>query len=208
MAQPESLVCTWLPPFCPFLIFTHSNPLDVWNYVSFQCPADPHEDRERGHSRIGPRSPPLFWFTPSPTFSFSPLLSLSLSLASLAPAVHQPPAVLPAVSALRTNSLTTMQVRGREKEHTALTIDQWRPLKQSLPFSPSLLSPCQGWKRQTFGTVDEAGSTSGKTGARSHLSATSNNKHTFTHWFSGLSPHHPSVCSFGEALHCPIWAQS
>lgn len=97
-----------------------------------------HKDRERGHSRIRPCSPPLFWFTPSPTFSFPPR---SLSLTSSAPAVHQPPAVLPAVSALRTNSLTTMQVRGREKEHTALTIDQWRPLKQSLPFSPSLLSP-------------------------------------------------------------------
>lgn len=79
-------------------------------------------------------------------FLFSPLLSLSLT--SLVPAVHQPPAVLPAVAALWTNSLTTMQVRGREKEHTALTIDQRRPLKQSLPFSPSLLSPCQGWKRQ------------------------------------------------------------
>ncbi|XP_039508137.1 baculoviral IAP repeat-containing protein 5b isoform X1 [Pimephales promelas] len=82
----------------------------------------------------------------------------------LAPAVHQPPAVLPAVSALRTNSLTTMQ----------------------------------GWKRQTFGMVDEAGSTSSKTASeapRSHLSAASDNKHTFTHCLSVLSPHQPS-CLF------------
>lgn len=87
----------------------------------------------------------LFFFSPLHTNSPLPFplssLSLMLSLSSLpkiGPAVHQPPAVPPAVCPPRTRSPTTIQVTGQEKEQAAFTIDQWRPLKQSFPF---LLQP-------------------------------------------------------------------
>lgn len=86
---------------------------------------------------------------------------------------------------------TTIQVTGQEKEQAVFTMDQWRPVKQSFPFSPSaFLHCCQDWKRQTFGEVtEEEGSSLGQQPPR-HLPflgnlydclKNHNDKHTHTH---------------------------
>ena len=118
-----------------------------------------------GNERRGPLAPLLpssfLSFTQSFTFasniglSLIPSLSLSLSLSppKLAQLSISPPAVPPAVSPPRARSPTTIQVTGQEKEHAAFTMGQWRPIKQSFPFSPALFHHCRDWKRQTFGEV-------------------------------------------------------
>ena len=85
--------------------------------------------------------------------SYPHSLSLSLSPPKLAQLSISPPAVPPAVSPPRARSPTTIQVTGQEKEHAAFTMGQWRPIKQSFPFSPALFHHCRDWKRQTFGEV-------------------------------------------------------
>lgn len=78
------------------------------------------------------------------------LASLALS-PKLAQLPISPPAAPPAVCPPRTRSPKTIWVTGQEKEQAAFTMDQWRPARQSLPFSPPLfLRSCQDWKRQTF----------------------------------------------------------
>ncbi len=207
-AQLENLLCTWLPLFCPFLIFSRSHRFNVWNYVSFQCPADPQEDRERGHSRIRPCSPPLFWFTPSPTFSFPPR---SLSLTSSAPAVHQPPRSSPSCLG-SPNEQSDNNAGQRSRERTHCTYNRpVAPAKTIAPFFSFTSLALLGLEKTNLWSGGRGGvhfRQNTLRGTHSHLSAASNNKHSFTHWFSGLSPHHPSVCPFGEASHCPVWAQS
>lgn len=88
--------------------------------------------------------------------SYPHTLSLSLSPPKLAQLSISPPAVPPAVCPPRTRSPTTIQVTGQEKEQAAFTMGQWRPIKQSSPFSPALFHHCcRDWKRQTFGEVVE-----------------------------------------------------
>ena len=95
---------------------------------------------------------------PLPSRSLSHALTLSLYPCKLAQLSISPPAVPPAVCPPRTRNPTTIQVTGQEKEQAAFTMDQWRPVKQSLPFSPAAsLNCCLDWKRQTFGEVAEEG---------------------------------------------------
>ncbi len=108
-------------------------------------------------------SPLLFYLpnTLTPLSLSHPSLSHALTLFSLSPPKLaqlsiSPPAVTPAVCPPRTSSPTTIQVTGQEKEQAAFTMDQWRPVKQSFPFSlPPFLHCCQDWKRQTFGELAE-----------------------------------------------------
>lgn len=172
--------------------------------MSFQCPADPQEDRERGHSRIRPCSPPLFWLTPSPTFSFPPR---SLSLASSAPAVHQPPRSSPSCLG-SPNEQSDNNAGQRLRERTHCTYNRpVAPAKTIAPFFSFTSLALPGLEKTTLWSGGQGGvhfRQNTLRGTHSHLSAASNNKHSFTHWFSGLSPHHPSVCPFGEASHCPV----
>lgn len=127
--------------------------------------------------------------SPFPLSSLSYMLSLSsLLLSKLAQLSISPPAVPPAVCPPQTRSPTTIRVTGQEKEQAAFTMDQWRPVKQSLPFSPPAFLPCcQDWKRQTFWRGSWRG---GKSSWTTALEAPSpsyncltdhNDKHTWTH---------------------------
>lgn len=101
---------------------------------------------------------------PQPTLVLI-LLSHALTLSSLSPQTgpavqqHPPPplpSTPPAVCPPWTRIPTTIQVTGQEKEQAALTIDQWRPLKQSFPILQwPFCTSCKNWKRQTFGEVAE-----------------------------------------------------
>lgn len=124
--------------------------------------------KDLGHCSCLPLLFPLLLFssfprTLIPLSLLHPSLShaltlLSLSLPKLAQLSISPPAVPPAVCPPQTRSPTTIQVTGQEKEQAAFTMDQWRPVKQSFPFSrPPFLRCCQDWKRQTFGEVAKGG---------------------------------------------------
>lgn len=95
-------------------------------------------------------NPPFHCMRPSLSHTLT-LLPHSLSSPKLAQLPISPPAAPPAVCPPQTRSPKTIRVTGQEKEQAAFTMDQWRPARQSLPFSPPLfLRSCRDWKRQTF----------------------------------------------------------
>ncbi|MCJ8741482.1 hypothetical protein PDJAM_G00071110 [Pangasius djambal] len=99
-----------------------------------------------------------------------------------------------------------MQVKGQEKEQAALTMDQWRPLKNNHSFfSPSLLSPCRGWKRQTYRDVCERAPLHAQQPALLSEMPQINNVCTQTLvpllFQTTFSLHYPSFCSKLKNLH-------
>lgn len=113
-----------------------------------------------------PLSPLLLFLSThrSPFLSCIPLACSHspLSLVPNWPSCPSAPPPFPQLPALpKMRNPTTIQVTGQEKEQAAFTMDQWRPVKQSFPFSPPAILCCwQNWKRQTFGEEAEEGANS------------------------------------------------
>ncbi len=167
-------------------------------------PSWPTRGQGKGSLKNKALFPPLFWFLLPLPLSLFPL-ARSLSLVS-APAVHQPPRSSPSCLG-SPNEQSDNNAGQRSRERTHCTYNRpVAPAKTIAPFFSLLgLEKTNLWSGGRGGVHFRQNTLRG---THSHLSVASNNKHSFTHWFSGLSPHHPSVCPFGEASHCPVWAQS